>query len=190
MPKVTGNKNTTNWNQQWRTIPALWSSKVGDVWLALASGREVQELVPWTFQNCLWNKSCKALSGRTRQQNKKKKMRYGTKTRARYREVRLSYREQHFVKSSTGVSLSSFCWNAAAWAISSLLSRALKFLVLGAWESAKRCWHHTQEGYAMPHQWKDWYNPECCYKHLCTSLVARKETVAKDTWVWQIMQTQ
>ena len=63
---------TRNLNQQWRAIPALRSSKVGDVWLALASGREAQELVAWTFQNCLWNKSCNALSGRTRQQNKKK----------------------------------------------------------------------------------------------------------------------
>ena len=59
----------------------------------------------------------------------------------------------------------------------------LNFPVIGAWESAKRYWHHTQQGDAMLHQWKDWYNPECCYEHLCTSLVARKETVAKETRV-------
>ena len=41
------------------------------------------------------------------QGNRTKKNRYGTKTRARYCEVRLSYREQHFVKSSTGLSLPS-----------------------------------------------------------------------------------
>ena len=44
--------------------------------------------------------------------------------------------------------------------------------VLVAWESAKRCWHQTQGGDAMLPLWKDWYNPEYRYEHLCTSLGA------------------
>ena len=125
MPKVTGNKKQET------------ETNNGVPYLLLGVRRLVMYDLRWLlvgkFRN-LSRERFKTASGINpvmhcldEQGNRTKKTRYGTKTRARYCEVRLSYREQHFVKSSTGVSLSSFCWNAAARAISCFFSRALKF---------------------------------------------------------------
>ena len=143
MTLTSGNKQQ-QLNTSMAYHPALCNSKVGNVRLPLASGREVEELVPWTSQHCLRNKSCYAFSGtwenikETLYCTKQAPNNFGNTLHVTVHSISWSPPQRLVFPSSSALQLDEQC--------SALSPELVSSPVPVAWESAKRCSHQKQEG--------------------------------------------